>query len=73
MKFDDIPNRDKFKLNVFLLEIEGVGGWFLKFRKTGVIVNNRYQHNSVWSFIESIVVFLVIICFPPSQTCFLFL
>lgn len=41
MKFEEIPNRDKLKVNVFLIEIENVGGWILKFRKSGVIVNNR--------------------------------
>lgn len=41
MKFDDIPLRDKLIVNVFLIEIENVGGWILKFRKSGVIINNR--------------------------------
>lgn len=41
MKFDDIPDRDKLKLGVFLIEIDGIGGWILKFRQTGVIINNK--------------------------------
>jgi hypothetical protein len=28
---------------VFLVDIENVGAWVLKFRKTGVIINNRYD------------------------------
>jgi hypothetical protein len=41
MKFDDIPDRDKYKLATFLIDIENTGAWVVKFRKTGVIVNNR--------------------------------
>ena len=41
MKFDEIPSRDKFKVNVFLLEIEHYGGWIVKFRKSGLVINNR--------------------------------
>lgn len=42
MKFEEIPNRDRLVVNVFSIEIESVGCWIVKFRKTGVIVNNRY-------------------------------
>jgi hypothetical protein len=49
MKFEDIPDRDKLKVNVFLVDIENVGAWVLKFRKTGVIINNRYGIPSVHS------------------------
>jgi len=41
MKFEDIPNRDRLKLGVFSIEIESVGCWIVKFRKSGVLVNNR--------------------------------
>eukprot|EP00598_Pedospumella_elongata_P001231 CAMPEP_0184969754 /NCGR_PEP_ID=MMETSP1098-20130426/2429_1 /TAXON_ID=89044 /ORGANISM="Spumella elongata, Strain CCAP 955/1" /LENGTH=526 /DNA_ID=CAMNT_0027491567 /DNA_START=109 /DNA_END=1689 /DNA_ORIENTATION=+ len=41
MKFEEIPNRDRLVVNVFSIEIESVGCWIVKFRKTGVIVNNR--------------------------------
>lgn len=50
MKFDEIPDRDKFKVNVFLVDIEGVGAWVVKFRKSGVIINNRCEANIIRAY-----------------------
>jgi len=61
MKFQDISVNDKLKLNVFLIDVEHVGAWFLKIRKNGVVVN----HRDLISFIQvdATIVFKTASCF----------
>jgi len=53
MKFEEIPNRDRLVVNVFSIEIESVGCWIVKFRKTGVIVNNRFVRAVCFGYLNS--------------------
>jgi hypothetical protein len=42
MRFNEIPAKEKLESNAsFLLEIEGLACWVLKFRNTGFIINNK--------------------------------
>ncbi len=61
MKFEEIPIRDRLVVSVFSIEIESVGCWIVKFRKTGVIVNNRFVRVdcfNVWSPVLLLIPFL---------------